>query len=167
MIYVCSLEEMPQHAHALCPSHLVSVVAPEEQPPTPPGIHADRHLRLGIHDISEPIGGQILPDTDHVATLIEFIRGWRAEAPLLMHCVAGISRSMAAALIALNLKTGECEVEAACRMRQIAPHARPNRRMIALADRLLGRDGRLVAACEAMGPAEPRSLGPLVGFPLP
>jgi predicted protein tyrosine phosphatase len=167
MIYVCSLQEMPEHARALRPSHLVSVVAPEELPPTPPGIRADRHLRIGIHDISEPIDGQVLPEVDHVATLIEFIRAWRGEAPLLMHCVAGISRSMAAALIALSLKTDEGEVEAARRMRQIAPHARPNNRMVALADRVLGRDGRLVAAREAMGPAEPRSLGPLVRFPLP
>jgi hypothetical protein len=62
-------------------------------------------------------------------------------------------------------------MEAAEQLRRAAPHAYPNRRMIALADQLLQCDGRLIAAREAMGP--PRlpltrlSLsGPLVQLPL-
>ena len=39
-------------------------------------------------------------------------------------------------------------------MRKAAPHAWPNARMIALADEILGCEGRLIAAREAMGPAE-------------
>jgi hypothetical protein len=37
--------------------------------------------------------------------------------------------------------------------------------MIALADHLLGRDGRLLAAHEAMGAAQPLDSGPLVRLP--
>ena len=167
MIYVCNLIEMPQHAEALGVSHLVSLVSPDEQPPTPAAIAAERHHRVGIHDISEPLDGHILPEPEHVAGLIEFVRAWSPDqAPILIHCVAGISRSMAAALITLALKAPGREVEAARHVRQAARHAYPNRRMIAVADELLGCEGRLIEAREAMGPADLLPLAPLVRLPL-
>jgi predicted protein tyrosine phosphatase len=167
MIYVCNMMEMPEHAEALRASHLVSLVAPDELPATPPCIRSDRHHRIGVHDISEPLDGHILPAEEHVEGLIDFVRGWRPEeAPILIHCVAGISRSMAAALITLVIKAPRREVEAARHLRGAAPHAYPNRRMIAVADQLLGCEGRLVQAREAMGPADLLPFGRLVGLPL-
>jgi predicted protein tyrosine phosphatase len=166
-IYVCNLIEMPGHAEALGVSHLVSLVAPNEQPPTPPGIAGHRHHRVEIHDISEPLDGHILPAAEHLTGLIEFARAWpHDDAPILIHCVAGISRSMAAALITLVIKAPGRELEAARQVRKAAPHAYPNRRMIAIADRLLGCAGRLVEAREAMGPADLLPLAPLVRLPL-
>lgn len=167
MIYVCNLMEMPEHAAALRVTHMVSLVAPGEQPPTPACVAADRHHRVSIHDISEPLEGHILPEREHVEGLIEFVRGWRPEeAPVLIHCVAGISRSMAAALITLVLNAPGREMEAARHLRGVAPHAYPNRRMIALADQLLGCAGRLIEAREAMGPHHLLPFGPLVRIPL-
>ena len=167
MIYVCNLHEMPTHAGVLRPSHLISLVTSVEQPPTPDGILIERHLRLEIDDISEPLPGAVLPERHHVESLIEFIDIWaHDDAPLLVHCVAGISRSMASALIALVLKAGGREEEAARRLRAAAPHAQPNRRIIGLADEILGLEGRLIAAREAMGPAELLMHGPLVRLPL-
>ena len=167
MIYVCNLIEMPGHVEALGVSHLVSLVSPDEQPPTPAGVAAHRHHRVGIHDISEPLDGHVLPDPEHVAGLIEFVRSWSpGEAPILIHCVAGISRSMAAALITLVLNAPRRELEAARHVRQAAPHAYPNRRMIAVADDLLGCDGRLIEAREAMGAANLLPLAPLVRLPM-
>ncbi|MGH6912327.1 MAG: tyrosine phosphatase family protein [Geminicoccales bacterium] len=168
MIYVCNILELPEHCLSLAPSHVVSLVAPDEQPPTPSGIATERHLRLPIHDISEPLDGHVLPQAEHVTQLIDFVRSWRHdEAPLLVHCVAGISRSMAAALITLVVKAGGREAEAAHGLRTAAAHALPNRRMVLLADDLLGCEGRLIAAREAMGPAQITALhGPLVRLPL-
>jgi predicted protein tyrosine phosphatase len=167
MIYVCNLMEMPEHAEALRVSHLVSLVAPDELPATPMCIRSERHHRIGVHDISEPLDGHILPAENHVEGLIDFVRAWQPEeAPLLIHCVAGISRSMAAALITLVIKAPGREVEAAQHLRAAAPHAYPNRRMIAVADELLGCEGRLVQAREAMGPADLAPFGPLVALPL-
>lgn len=167
MIYVCSLYELPAHAERLAPSHLVSLLSPNELPPTPPGVAADRHHRVGIHDINEPLDGHILPDEDHVAELIDFLRAWSPdEGPLLIHCFAGVSRSMAAALIALVLDAPGKEAAAAQHMRRAAPHAQPNKRIVALADELLDRDGRLVAAREAMGPGDISQWGPLVRLDL-
>lgn len=166
-IYVCNLVEMPGHAEALGVSHLVSLVAPVEQPATPAGIASGRHHRVGIHDISEPLDGHILPAAAHVQGLIDFVSGWpHDEGPILIHCVAGISRSMAAALITLVIKAPGRELEAARLVREAAPHAYPNRRMIAVADELLGCGSRLVEAREAMGPADLLPLAPLVRLPL-
>jgi predicted protein tyrosine phosphatase len=167
MIYVCNLVEMPGHVEALGVSHLVSLVAPNEQPPTPAVLAGDRHHRVEIHDISEPLDGHVLPGVDHVSGLIEFVRAWpQDQAPILIHCVAGISRSMAAALITLVIKAPGRELDAARQVREAAPHAYPNRRMIAVADQLLGCAGRLIAAREAMGPADLLPLAPLVRLPL-
>jgi predicted protein tyrosine phosphatase len=167
IIYVCNLIEMPEHVEALGVSHLVSLVAPNEQPPTPSGIAGHRHHRVEIHDISEPLDGHVLPTPEHVAGLIEFMRAWpQHEAPILIHCVAGISRSMAAALITLAVKAPGRELEAARHVRNAAPHAYPNRRMIAVADQMLGCHGRLIDAREAMGPADLLPLAPLVRLPL-
>ncbi|MFQ5973597.1 MAG: tyrosine phosphatase family protein [Alphaproteobacteria bacterium] len=166
MIYVCSLLELEAHADTLGPSRLVSLLAPEYQPPTPQGLAMEHHLRVEIDDISEPIPGHVLPATHHIEALIAFIHGWPVDGPMLFHCHAGVSRSMAAALIALCVHADGREAEAARHMRESAPHALPNRRMIALADELLGRDGRMVAAREAMGPAELCIYGPLVRMSL-
>jgi predicted protein tyrosine phosphatase len=167
MIYVCNLQEMPSHCLALEPSHLVSLVAPGELPATPESILVERHLRIEIHDITEALDGHVMPQAEHVAEVIKFMRAWsHDEGPLLIHCFAGISRSMAAALIGLVVKAGGREAEAAALMRRTAPHAWPNARMIALADELLGCEGRLIAAREAMGLPDLTLAAPLVRLPL-
>ena len=167
MIYVCNLHEMPNHVKMLGPTHLVSLVAPNEMPPTPKGVELHRHLRVEIHDITDPLDGHILPDAGHLSQVIDFLRDWsHDDGALLVHCVAGISRSMAVALIALVIKAGGREREAAEVLRKSAPHAWPNTRMIALADQILGCQGRLIAAREAMGPATLTLPTPLVQLPL-
>ena len=43
------------------------------------------------------------------------------------------------------------EHDIAQRLREAAPHAYPNRKLVQLADDVLGRNGRMVDAVEAMG----------------
>jgi predicted protein tyrosine phosphatase len=159
-LFVCSLEAMPRHVRALQPGRLVSLLPAHEQPLTPPRIAL--HHRVEIDDITEARPDRVLAQREHVAALIGFLLDWRDARPLLVHCMAGISRSMAAALIAMAAHSPGREMQAARAMRALAPHAHPNRRMIALADELLGCGGRLVEAREAMGPSQPASMGPLV-----
>lgn len=155
---------MPEHARTLRPGYLASLVQAQFQPETPPGIQPDRHLRVPVDDIAEAHRGAVLPAETHVRKLVEYLKHWPADAPLLIHCFAGISRSTAAALIVLALHVDEHD--AAQQLRAAAPHAHPNRRIIALADQILGRDGRLIAAREAMGPGAMVSEGPLVTLPI-
>jgi len=69
-----------------------------------------------------------------------------------VHCYAGISRSTAAALAILCQFNPGRELEAAQALRRAAPHARPNHCIIAIADQIMGLDGRLEGAVEAIGP---------------
>ena len=106
----------------------------------------------------------VVPGEAHVRGLIRFLGEWPGSEPLLLHCYAGVSRSTAAALIALTLNAEGREMEAAQALRDAAPHAHPNARIIALADQLLERRGRLIAARNAMGPGAPIREAPLVAL---
>lgn len=167
MIHICNLQELPEHAVSLTPSHLVSLVSMEEQPPTPRGITPDRHLRVVVNDISTPTEGYVLAGEEHIDRLIAFVGDWHPDdGALLIHCMAGISRSTAAALITLVVKSPGREQEAGRHLREAAPHAFPNRRLITLADQQLGCEGRLIAARDAMGAPRLAFSGPLVSLPL-
>jgi len=149
-IYVSSLEDMPAMVQRFGVRYLVSVIQPDAQPPTPGELDPVLHYRCPVDDIVEPKPGQIVPEEVHVRGLIEFLSAWDGKTPLLTHCHAGISRSSAAALIAHVLQTGDpaCSANA---LRAASPHAHPNRRIVALADAILGFGGGLVEAREAMG----------------
>ena len=65
---------------------------------------------------------------------------------------AGISRSTAGAFIATcALDPDRDEAVLAADIRHMSPTATPNIRMVRFADELLGRNGRMVAAIEAIG----------------
>ena len=136
------------------PSHLVSLLSPEHMIDTPAGFPAARHLRLGVNDIVDPTAGTAPPARQHVDALLEFSRGWDAGQPLLIHCWAGISRSMASAFAILCDRLGPGhELEIARAMRRRAPHAQPNRLLVSHADDALGRNGAMIAALGGMSPA--------------
>jgi predicted protein tyrosine phosphatase len=133
-------------------SHLVTLINGDTAIPTPPSIGPDRHLRLAMNDICEPQPGLVLPCGSHVTDLIGFARSWDRQAPLLVHCWAGISRSTAAAFIVLCALNREgTEHDLAWALRRASPTAYPNRLLVALADEALARDGRMIAAVEEIG----------------
>jgi predicted protein tyrosine phosphatase len=69
-----------------------------------------------------------------------------------VHCYAGISRSTAAAyVIAAALQPERDESELARELRTRSPTATPNPLIVAHADKLLGREGRMVSAIRAIG----------------
>jgi predicted protein tyrosine phosphatase len=134
------------------PSHLISLLSPEHMIDTPPGFPAARHLRLGVNDIVDPAAGTAPPARKHIDALLEFSRGWDTSQPLLIHCWAGISRSMASAFTILCDRMGPGhELEIARAMRRRAPHAQPNRLLVSHADDALGRGGAMTAALAGMG----------------
>lgn len=166
MIYVCPLSQVHASIRHLAPSHLVSLLDPKSMIDTPPELHRDRHLRLSVNDIAEPREGLILPDESHIREILDFVGGWDQSAPMLIHCWAGISRSTATAYIALcHLNEGH-EHHVARLMRAAARHAQPNRRLVALADALMGRKGRMIEAVAQMGPGEYDMEGDLFSMPV-
>jgi predicted protein tyrosine phosphatase len=72
---------------------------------------------------------------------------------MVVHCYAGISRSTASAFAAACLLNPEKdEIAIARQIRAASAIAQPNRLIVSLADKLLGRDGRMVRALDEMGP---------------
>jgi predicted protein tyrosine phosphatase len=149
-LVVCPLAEVDAQIGLIRPARMVSLLSPQQAAPaTPAGVH---HLVLRFHDIGEPAPGLIAPDEAVVAQLLAFGGAWSEPGPMLIHCWMGISRSPAAALaIACACSPGRREQDVAQSLRASAPTATPNPLLIAVADRLLLRDGRLVAAARSIG----------------
>lgn len=151
-IHVCSLGKLDETVRLIRPNRLISLVRVEPPIATPETIAREHHLRLSFHDIVAPEEGQVAPGAHHVEELLDFARGWDREAPMLIHCYAGISRSTAAAfIVACALRPDVAEESLALALRRASPSATPNTRLVALADERLGRDGRMTAAIRDIG----------------
>ncbi|MFT4098689.1 MAG: protein tyrosine phosphatase [Rhodoblastus sp.] len=154
-VHVCPLAHIDAIAHASGARSLVTLINVGTPVERPACIAPERHLFIGMSDISQPAPGHVAPDTDHVDTLLSFVRAWDRREPLLIHCWAGVSRSTAAAFVtacALNPQRDEAEIASA--IRASSPTATPNTRFVAMADRRLGRAGRMIAAIEEIGRGE-------------
>ena len=153
MIHVCSLARLHPTVHETGARHVVTLLKDTDLVQRPPGIAPDNHLILGMDDISEPADGYIAPADEHLTRLIAFVRGWDRAKPLVMHCYAGISRSTAGAFVtACALNPQRAELAIARELRRASVTATPNLRIVTLADRMLGRQGRMIAAIETIGP---------------
>jgi predicted protein tyrosine phosphatase len=151
LILITPLSAIEETIRGRAPSHMVTLLSNDYMIETPAGFPSARHLRLSMHDIADP-GVPGAPARDHVDRLIAFGRDWDANAPMLVHCWAGVSRSTAAAFTLLCDRAGPgAELELAEMLRERAPHAQPNRLLVRLADEALGRGGAMVRAIDAIG----------------
>ena len=132
---------------------MISLIAEGQDFHRPGIIDPKRHLMVAVNDIAfAGKDGLVAPQDSHVAAIIDFARSWDRSAPLLVHCWMGVSRSPAAALIAaLATDPALDDAALAASLRSASPQASPNQRLIEIGDRLLGRQGRLVAAVRAIG----------------
>jgi predicted protein tyrosine phosphatase len=156
MIHVCSLSRLNETITATGARHVVTLLGIEDHVPLPSQIARDAYLRLHMHDIVDPMDGQVHPAQEHVERLIDFVNRWPRQTPLVIHCYAGISRSTAAAfttVCALNPRRAEDEIALA--LRRASPTAQPNARIVRIADQVLGRNGRMVEAVTAIPPCVP------------
>jgi predicted protein tyrosine phosphatase len=152
MIHVCSLSRLHDTVHETGAQHIVTLLKHSDRVERPVHVQETNHLVLGMDDISDPLDGYVLPCEEHVVRLITFVRTWNRATPLVVHCYAGISRSTAGAYVAAcALNSSRCELAIAHALRGASPTASPNIRIVSLADRVLGRDGRMVAAIESIG----------------
>ena len=165
-IHVCSLARIEAAAEEIGARSMVTLLQAGTLIVRPAAIALDRHLFLSVSDIIEPVEGHILPGEEHVLQLLDFVRSWDRVAPLLVHCFAGVSRSTASAFIAacaLNPERKESDIAHA--IRAASPTATPNARLVALADVVLGRQGRMVEAIAEIGRGEACAEG--IPFSLP
>ena len=124
-------------------SFLVSIGAPEDVLPIGYSNVSDR-LRLLFGDTVTEEHGATEADIRCLIDLAKRLKG--SNGNVLIHCEAGVSRSPAAALILYTCLLGPgSERESMDLVLRQRPFAMPNRRMVELADRLLGREGRLMS----------------------
>lgn len=160
MIHVCSLADLHPTVAATGASHVLTVMANVAQVRRPSSVLEANHLRISMDDITEVMDGFVAPDHSHITQVLDFVRGWDRNAPLVVHCYAGISRSTASAFAAVCMLNPERDEMAIARqIRAASPIASPNRLLVTLADKALGRDGRMIRALEAMGPGSMSVIG--------
>lgn len=151
-IHVCSIFKIADIASEIGARSLVTLINPEIIVHRPSVITAERHLFVAISDIVVETEGHTLPGEMHVATLLDFVQQWDRQDPLLIHCFAGVSRSTAAAFIsACALQPDRDEAEFAQAIRDASPTATPNAKLVSIADAMLRRNGRMIAAVEKIG----------------
>lgn len=153
MIHVCSLAALHPTVEMTGASHILTVMADVAQVKRPPSVAEANHLLIEMDDITEEINGFTAPSLAHIEQVLNFVRAWDRGAPMVVHCYAGISRSTAsafAAACALNPHRDEAAI--ARQIRKASPSAYPNRRIVALADQALGRNGRMLRALDEIGP---------------
>ncbi|PLW75183.1 tyrosine phosphatase family protein [Cohaesibacter celericrescens] len=152
MLYVCSLSKLGHVVDAVKASHMISVVNPEMAVTRPERILPENHLFLGMNDISVAMPGFEMGSRAQVEKMIAFLRAWDRSTPMVIHCWAGVSRSTASAFIAAcALRPDVSELELARALREASPSATPNKKLVELADQLLGRKGRMSQAVHSIG----------------
>src|SRR5262245_42769732 len=159
-IQICPLARLNETVITTGALHIVTMLKTPDRMQRPRHISPQNHLVLSMDDITSEMDGYTPPNDDHVARLVEFVKGWDRKTPLVMHCLAGISRSTAGAFVvacALNPQRNEEMIAKA--IREASEIARPNSMLVKIADRSLKRDGRMIAALEAMGAGKPAPEG--------
>ena len=151
-LYVCPLSRLGETVSRSGARHVVTLITDPALVVRPAEIPAAGHLIITIHDICEPAEGMICPSEEHVSAFLGFFERWDRRDPVVVHCYAGISRSTAAAFSAFcAVRPDLDEAEIALRLRQRSPEATPNARIVAVADEILGRQGRMLRAIERIG----------------
>ena len=151
-VTICGIAELDGFAGAGV-SDVLSIVNPGQDEPEAFRLYRPhRRTTLRFHDIVLPAEGQAMPAPGDVERILDF--GMKLNAAgdsrhLLVHCVAGVSRSTAAAAILMAQANPGREAEAFMALLDIRPRAWPNSRMVELADAMLGRRGRLRQGLDA------------------
>jgi predicted protein tyrosine phosphatase len=132
--------------------HLVSLLSAGTDFARPRAVPEANHLLLTMNDILAAQEGMTPPGQKHVETLLSYAARWDRATPLVINCFAGISRSTAAAyIVAAALMPRRNEEELARTLRALSPSATPNLLLVGIADGILERGGRMVAAITGIG----------------
>lgn len=161
-IYVSRLAVAREVARILGPSHIISLLDPDMRDRVPSFEAPAKRFELFFYDQERADVAAIVGEaTRELVTILRQIQGDSRCMPVrvLIHCHAGASRSPAAAYIALALLRPQASATALFNeLMCIVPKPWPNSRMVAVADDLLGREGRLLEAVETYKAAHPRRL---------
>ncbi len=154
----------------LRPRFVLSLMDPTSKFSLPLVETVKAHETVWVHDIStdeiELEKPYIIPSPEHVRAIVDLAHRWGSSGPVLIHCMAGVSRSAAAALIYLAALNPSKIDQAASWLRSTGPWLSPNPLMVRLGDEVLGLEGRLIDAHRRMGEAPMKGVMEPVVVPL-
>jgi predicted protein tyrosine phosphatase len=148
---ICGIDELGDHCE-LGVTHVLSILDPDApEPPVFGSFGEHSRIELRFHDVIEELPDRVVPGAQQVQQILALGRDLTASPPadahLLVHCHAGVSRSTAAmTLILAQACPDRSGVEIVNEVLRIRSRAWPNLRIIELGDKLLGRGGDLISA---------------------
>ena len=155
---VCAVGNLDEFSHRGV-THILSICAPKFPTPTPEWF-SGVHKHLFFQDVISIKDAEALDAKAPTAADIREVLKYGREClvasrvkpiHLLIHCTHGASRSPAAAYAILCLWLGKGrEVQARNFLLKIRPGAVPNLLVVAYADKLLRRGGKMVEAIQAL-----------------
>jgi predicted protein tyrosine phosphatase len=144
------IDELGDHCE-LGVTHVLSILDPDApEPPAFGSFGEHSRVELRFNDVIEELPDRVVPGAQQVQQILVLGRDLtaspRADAHLLVHCHAGVSRSTAAmTLILAQACPDRSGVEIVNEVLRIRSRAWPNLRIIELGDKLLGRGGDLTS----------------------
>lgn len=142
---------------------IISIADPWAETLVPDQNNKANRLELRFVDLDEPFEAaeippdMVMPTAAMVARALDFAAR-HADARLLVHCHAGVSRSTAIGLAIFAARLGRgAEEQALDALLELVPDAVPNLAVVALADDLLQRSGELLSTIVRWDAATPRN----------
>jgi predicted protein tyrosine phosphatase len=155
---VCAEGDLDDYSHKGV-SHILSICAPKFPTPTPAwftGIHKHVFFQDVVSSKEAAVLNVKAPTVADIREVLRYgreclVASRTVPTHLLIHCTHGASRSPAAAYAILCLWLGKGrEVQARDFLLKIRPTAVPNPFIVAYADKLIRRGGKMVEAIKAL-----------------
>lgn len=110
--------------------------------------YGPHHLLVHLHDIAEELEGHVAPCRQHLLDVLDFTADLPPGSRLLVHCIAGVSRSTSMA-IGILIARGVPWRAAWDMVAAVRPCMMPNARVIRLIDEHYELGGELSAQLQA------------------
>lgn len=145
IVRICSLREAVQLAHEWPADHVISLLESKGERSRMP-LACNSHLKVNFDDIIQPrTDGEpgVVPGEEHIRQILEFAKKFQTGERVLVHCVAGVSRSPAVAIGVLCSLGWDID-KAFDYIQEIRPQLSPNEKVLEHFDNLLGLNGELL-----------------------
>lgn len=154
MIVISPYDDIAAAVERYRPTSAISILDQGEPPPVitrlPPGQHLKLCLSMASAEMVEPPCPE--QEDRRIRELIAFAENIDWSHALLIHCRLGLSRSPAAGfIIQCALSPDRDEAHIAEELRACSDKVEPSLMMVAKADEILDRDGRMIDAIDSIG----------------
>ena len=120
--------------------NIISIYSPNTAFPLFPGVKSNQILRLCFNDISRPQNNLKAITNHDIIKIINFVRK-RSESDFLVHCYAGVSRSIAITILILFLLEKDMSIDKLIlKLKEKAPFANPNKLILQQAGKALRQE---------------------------